>query len=683
MRRLARLIAWLLSALLTATPAAAQGVDRKTVNEEKLQNRAWNLHASEFHTGVNLTLPDPTLAPTGVEAAAGSCTNANGPYRVYIAWANASGITALSPASGDVTTTGASKNISTTRTEALPSGATGWLIYWSRNGAGESHSIKRLCSSSSAQGQLKSGSTFTTGCTCTSTGAQHPGLNQTGWRGPFSTYAATAFTMFFGQTSGNGTDVGTLTEPTRMRINTSTKLPEVSIDNGGTWSTIAYTNSMPTVIDICPTCAYTTLGAACAANTSTCASPIKYRLAAGAGGSYTSSSEQSCSGEACMTIEGAGPFSTVLVNTATGAGDYAVINIGNSSDVTIRMLKLKGHRGVIGDFAGASGGRVIVEDVIVETNGTDPDEDCGFFRDAAAGTEYHIRGADCTCTTDCWTNISGATEWYMGPGNIIKSTASSATGGTGGGYAMQAIPQAFIDRGTVFDMGRGATGAATSVQYAYWFNGGLAAGGNGTECTSGCFAVLQSPTIRIANTDTGTDNPTIAAVNVANPNSGCSGAGVPAGCCSGVGTGTCPSHLAALSIYNADIAVSTTAATNGVTYGIFLQNGMTAQMSGGKIRTSGGTLNIDVNEASGTVQVNGVDYQSGGGSALDIKNVLANGIGSFGIIKVVCYSPSMPTCNSGAKGQIVCDGDGTIGLCFCDGTNWKQLQQNVSSPDCS
>ena len=229
------------AALFSLTPA-----DVRQFTEVTLQARAWLLHASEIHTGADYTLADPIGTITGVESAVGSCTNANGPYRIYFAPTNASGIANLSAASPDITTTAASKRINVTRSGSLPSGSTGWLIYWSRNGSGESHSIKRLCGTGVLQGQVIATGTTTGSCLC-GIGTVHSGTNGTGWRGPFSTSAATPFTIFLGQTSGNGTDVGTLSEPARMRL--SSNFPELSVDAGSTWYNAMFQN--PRDVHVC------------------------------------------------------------------------------------------------------------------------------------------------------------------------------------------------------------------------------------------------------------------------------------------------------------------------------------------------------------------------------------------------------------------------------------------------
>lgn len=379
----------------------------------------------------------------------------------------------------------------------------------------------------------------------------------------------------------------------------------------------------PKIINICTSgCQYTTLNSACAANTSTSSSPLIFYVHAG---QYSSATQQTCSGQDYATIMGDGPSSRIInteggLNTdpnGEGAGDYGTIGMGTSTNWTIHDIYLKGHRTIYMDGNGTGstntgGGNVSVYNTAMETLGVQPNEDCIFLRDPAAGTEYHFYSNVCTFTTDGFTNISGATKWYVG-GNVFKSVNETSVGQAGGAYALQAIPSIFIDQGSTMNIGGSKTGSGVAVDYAYWFNGGAAAGGDGTECTSGCYAIIQSPVVRLANTDSSGDGATNIAIKIE------SGA----------------THLASLDIHNPDIKVTTTDSSAGSAYGLYMANATTAvSITGGRIRTSGGATNQDITETSGTnpITVAGLDYTGDGSKAvaLDQRRMKASTEVTFG-----------------------------------------------------
>ena len=379
------------------------------------------------------------------------------------------------------------------------------------------------------------------------------------------------------------------------------------------------------IVNICPSgCKYTTLNAACAAETSTSSSPIIYYVHAGV---YSSATQQTCSGEDYATIMGDGPSSRIIntesgLNTdpnGEGAGDYGTIGMGTSTNWTIHDIYLKGHRTIYLDGNGTGstdtgGGNVTVYNTVMETLGAQPNEDCMFLRDPASGTEYHLHDNVCTATTDGFTNISGATKWYVN-NNTFFSTTDTGVGQTGGSYALQAIPSIFIDQGSTFNIGRSKSGSGVAINYAYWFNGGAAAGGDGTECTSGCYAVIQSPVVRLANTDSSGDGATNIAIKIE------SGA----------------THLASLDIHSPDIKVTTTDSGAGSSYGLYLSNTTTAvRIVGGKIRTSGGATNQDITESSGTnlISVASLDYTNDGSkaAAMDQRRIRSSVESTFGTV---------------------------------------------------
>src|SRR3990167_6596446 len=90
--------------------------------------------------------------------------------------------------------------------------------------------------------------------------------------------------------------------------------------SGAALAQLTYLPMTKKVVTVCASgCRYTTLNAACAAQTSTAANPIEYRIGPGA---YTG--KATCSGEDWATFHGSGASSTeIFENDATGGNHGA------------------------------------------------------------------------------------------------------------------------------------------------------------------------------------------------------------------------------------------------------------------------------------------------------------------------------------------------------------------------
>jgi len=99
-------------------------------------------------------------------------------------------------------------------------------------------------------------------------------------------------------------------------------------------------------------------------------------------------------------------------------------------------------------------------------------------------------------------------------------------------------------------------------------------------------------------------------------------------------------------------------------------DGWNVSMVGGSIRRSGGdaVVNYDVDNAETaagfTVDLYGVKHAgayTGAGTTRIFNSPLTNGG-----VRQLCVT-TMPTCGATEQGLMVCDGDGTVGMCLCNG----------------
>jgi hypothetical protein len=530
----------------------------------------------------DLTIPAPVAAPTAVDSSSGGlCSNANIPH-FYVAWANASGITQVSPAAAEVTPSGTTRKFAVTRGETVPGGASGWLVYWTK--ASEGHATYRLCTAGSAQSLLQAPATTTYTCNCVSgTTRSDPTTNETGPRAPLSAGILSSYQIGLGQTTGNGTDVGTLTEPVRLRV--SSGFPEFSMDSGSTWSRPTF--STPTVIDICPSgCQYATLLAACQAKISTSANPLVFYIHAGV---YSSATEQSCNGQDYATIIGDGP-STRVINTNGASGNYGTIGISNSTNMTVARLYAKGHRAIWGgdpDGGGAQlgpGGLLIFKDLVLESDDAQLDNDCEFIDAMQANTVRIDDRNRCTVHVDAFTNgsFTAPMYWYA-IGNIVNHQPADGNNASGSGFAFGGIPNLFVSSANIIDSRVSTTGSGPAQWYGYRFNGDQAG------CSSGCRADINSPEINIANQD-GTGDGAVTY---------------------GVFIDANATELATVNIVGAQTNLTTTD-TTGIVAGIRLQNATTiVNVNGGKWMPSGGGFVYSFSDGSasyGHINLLGVDY---------------------------------------------------------------------------
>lgn len=344
-------------------------------------------------------------------------------------------------------------------------------------------------------------------------------------------------------------------------------------------------------VDICAVgCKYKTLGDACSAETSTATAPIVYYLHAGV---YSSSTATSCAGEDYATITGDGP-STRLINTSTAAGDFGALEMGNSTNVTIQNFYIKGHRALWFD---GTGGEIVVRNMWLEADSSQSDNDCAFYKSQPTGSVRRDTNVVCLANVDGFTQgvVTPPFSWYS-TNNVVTYTASSP--GSNGAWTVGGIPDYFSSIGDRINYTSGTAAAGGIGMRGFYFAGDL--GG----CTSGCVANVQGANIFMSNTDTGTDSPFVRGFDV----------------------GGSATELAALNILDTNVNVTTTAATNGVTNGVIVQNANTTtvvNVIGGKWRSSGGTSNIDFDGASGAsnIVVYTADYETATNGETSIGNV--------------------------------------------------------------
>jgi hypothetical protein len=345
-------------------------------------------------------------------------------------------------------------------------------------------------------------------------------------------------------------------------------------------------------------CEYTTLSAACAAETSTAANPITYRVHAG---TYAATNTM-CTGEDNASFVGDGIGVTTLQGNDPGFGSGAgndcgadpqackgAINTGTSTDIEITGFTLKGNRGVWMNGVGTGGGNVYIHHNEFITTTANGDEDCVFWRAFAAGSEVRAENNICTTRADGFTVDNDATTKIYSEGNVFHTSATVAS--QVAMWTLRSIPCFFYSRDDLVDVTGGST--SNSSIYGYQFDGNP--GDGSTGCAAGtAVAVIQSPAIRINNTSTG-------------------GAGI-VGSAIGITVSSTGAEMGRLEIHSPNILTNTDDSGDGVSYGVNNNlDALTPRIYGGRIRATGGAASTSKDitgvGADPTIITFGTDYE--------------------------------------------------------------------------
>lgn len=527
--------------------------------------------APPLKIGQDYTLANPTLAPTTATSGTfGSCSNSS-TYRFYLAWANLSGITNLSPASADTVPNPTSKRITVTRSETIPNAATGWLVYWSSQVDG--HTAKKRCISGSADSLLQSPATTSFDCSCIS-GTAHDGTNQTGYRSAIDLNGLGQNIIGLGNT---GATIGSITDGTR-RLDLSGAFPRWSSDSGVTFGSLLIASTKIITVGIDGS-QYTTLGAACAANTSTAANPIIFSVGPGV---YTT--QVDCGGQDHAAFVGAGQGATMITVAGLTGIPGAVFRPSTSTNWYLSNMTLTGHSGIYISAASTGGGGIAIRNVEIVTQSVDGLEDCIFGQNFVAGTSIRIEGNSCVQTSDGFTfNDNSSNIRVYGKGNTFTRNSNPRSGNA---WTFHATPCFFSSVGDVFDLS--STGSVPYFTSAYQFFGDVSG-----SCSSGARAYISSPTARVENLSTGQGGAAAAFLIV----------------------DSSTTALPEIHIDNADVEVTCADATLCVTNGVLVNNTTTnVNVLGGRYRTSGGVVNTDFSVAGtglgSKILTTGADFQT-------------------------------------------------------------------------
>jgi hypothetical protein len=351
------------------------------------------------------------------------------------------------------------------------------------------------------------------------------------------------------------------------------------------------------IVHICASgCEYTTLNSACAAETSTAANPITYRVHAG---SYAAA-DTMCSGEDHASFIGDGAATTILVGLDHGFGDVAgndcgadvkacrgAINTGTSTNVEVSGFHLKGSRGLWMNGAGTGGGSVYVHDNIFESIYTNGDEDCFFWRGFVAGSEVRVENNTCTTDADGFTIDNDGTTRIFSRNNVFHTAATVQSAAAS--WTLRSIPCFFYSQGDAFYISGGK--ASSNGIMGYQFDGNPGNGSSG--CAAGtAIGIIVGATANIANTTTNGNSGDAYFVRVA----------------------TTAGELGRVDVIASDATVTTADATTGSAYAVTnaLAGFTGLNVIGGRHRASGGaagsTRDISSQGAGSPVNVLAVDY---------------------------------------------------------------------------
>lgn len=218
------------------------------------------------------------------------------------------------------------------------------------------------------------------------------------------------------------------------------------------------------VVTICASgCRYTSLNAACAANTSTAASPITYMIGPG----VFSGTQASCSGEDYATIRGSGQASTIF--TATGiTSENGDLELGTSSNITVEDIWFKNcHRCIVHEPANTNAGTITIRRNRFTTERVNLDEDCVWYDQPGSGTEYHFEYNHCNSGSDGFTlNGRGNGVRVYGVGNTFTHDGTVTSPGFMNAWSFEGTPCLFDSTGDTIDMAANGTGSVQGISYS-------------------------------------------------------------------------------------------------------------------------------------------------------------------------------------------------------------------------
>lgn len=327
--------------------------------------------------------------------------------------------------------------------------------------------------------------------------------------------------------------------------------------SGGTF---ARTNTK--TIEVCPTgCQYATLAAACAANTSTSATPIRFLVGPG---SYAAI-DTVCSGQDHAAFIGSGIGVTTLQGIDHGFGIVAGkggLNLGTSTNIEVAGFTLKGSRGLWWDGGGVGGGNSFIHDNEFTTTSTNGDEDGFFWRGFVSGSVIRIANNRITSFSDGLTIDNDGTTSVFSSNNQFNVPATITT--QDAGWALRSIPCTFVSQNDTFTLTGSRTGASNLMAYHI--------DGNPGDGSSGCAA--------------GTAQINIIGASIVISNTSSNGQG---GQAQGVYMPASAAEVGNLNIIATHIKTSSSDTTTGISYGVFADTTAgVVTIIGGDIAASGG-----------------------------------------------------------------------------------------------
>lgn len=516
---------------------------------------------------------------------------------------------------------------------------------------------------------------------------------------------------------------------------------------------------------------YADLNAACAANTSTAADPIVYRIGPG---TYTG--QVSCLGEVSAAFIGSG----VGVTTLTSTGNSGTLLLGTSTNIEVTGMTIHGTQSIRWLAAGVGGGLMWIHHMEF-SNPVDPGnaEDCTFIDTPVAGSRLVWNDNVCRMSVDGLTvseqagnvevyaynntmlplatsagsmrafrfnsdpclaafggntiNITqsktapfGITGYYFtgevvgdcagtsrvfidGGSSFIRNTTANQPGSGADFIAflvaagvdeiyvngVTAITQASdvddtLVRGIVLDSSVAAfilnsyissTGGASNIDIVdgpgtttviaslYATDSGTITAGDGRRIAVGQSAVFTDPATITYNT--AADGPTGLLLD--NTNEGASG-GSPCIALRDATVAAGDNDFFLCTDAGGALAFRDDAFTRAATMN---QDGsMFIRGSNFRVDFAGGTLYIGNTGASDT---NSIVFDTATTDGSMVWNDTLNLFNFTGAdqLGIPCVT-TMPTCNT--AGRVVCDGDGTVGMCFCNGTSYLAM---TAGADCT
>lgn len=614
MKRLEKALVYIaLTALVLFCLARVAPADL-SITRDILQGRSWIFSkvqtfnggvATPAKIGTDYTLTNPTTAPTAAISAAGGSCNTTQTWRFYTAWANLAGVTALSPASADHT--GQSlRRADVTRTQTVPAGALGWIVYYS--GSADGHAAKKTCLSGSLDSVLVASGTSLYACSCSSSGTVHPGTNQTGFKAKIDLDIVNG-TIRSGSV---GSTIGSALEGVHSLDLTGATLKYDGATVGQAVRVVTIATSGGN---------YSDLNAACAAETSTAALPIIYSVGPG---SYTG--QVSCSGEDHATFRGAGAGVTILLALNVNGAD-GTFKPGTSTNYVFEGFTVHGHRSFYADMAGVGGGQIVIRHNEFTNEQTDSDEDSVFMDNPVANSRLFIEYNRSLAAVDGFTFGAGLGNMEVySRGNTMLNAATNT--GSSRPFRFASDPCLFVSSGDTINF---VQGLATP----YAINGYYFTGEQSGDCSGTSRVFINGATSFIRNTSSNQAN------SSANFLWAEAAAGVDEYYLSGVTALTQASDVDDTTVQG--VVINSTAAS-------------VMNVVGGFYRSTGGLSNRDFfsNDAAAQINLVGVDYLSANtGSAREHASMRQT---------IISTAPS--TCNIGDTYM-----DSSGAFCVCTSTN--------------